>query len=89
MTLDSLGMLSLILGASNLLPIRSFDGGLILHSLIVDKLGRKKTKAILTVTSIFIVVTVGLLGLYMQSFLICIAAVFMYVYGVLLDDNKQ
>ena len=39
MTLSSLGVVSLILGASNLLPIKSFDGGVILKSLISGRLG--------------------------------------------------
>lgn len=87
MTIDSLGMLSLVLGASNLLPIKSFDGGVILRCFLIRRLGDKQTETILFATSIFIVAIVGAVGLFMQSFLLCISAVFMLAYGVLLNDS--
>lgn len=86
MSLSSLGVLSLILGASNLLPIKSFDGGVILKCLLTKRIGKVKTETALMVSSIFIVAIVGVIGLYLKSFLICLSAAFMFVYGVLLND---
>lgn len=89
LALDSLGILSLILGLGNLLPIRSFDGGVILKSVLIQKFNTKKTNQILLVISILIVGLIGLAGLYTQSFLLCISALFMFIYGVVLNDNTQ
>jgi Zn-dependent protease len=87
--LDSLGILSLILGAGNLLPIRSFDGGIILRSMIIEKLGAKKTNQILLAVSILIIAIIGFVGIYIQSLLMCMSALFMFIYGVALNDNTQ
>jgi Zn-dependent protease len=89
MMLDGLGMLSLILGAGNLLPIRSFDGGVILRSMIIGKLGETKTNQVLFVVSILIIALISLIGLYINSLLLCISALFMLIYGVVLNDNTQ
>jgi len=89
LALDSLGILSLILGLGNLLPIRSFDGGVILRSMIIEKIGDKKTNQILLGTSIIIVILVGITGIYMKSLLVCISALFMFIYGVMLNDNSR
>lgn len=88
MTISSLGVLSLILGASNLLPIKSFDGGVILKCLLNTKLDHDKTELILFVTSIFIVGIVACIGIYLGSILACVAATFMFIYGVLARDEK-
>lgn len=89
MLLDSLGILSLILGVGNLLPIKSFDGGVILRSMIIGKLGKAKTNQVLFAVSILIVTLISLVGLYVHSLLLCISALFMFIYGVVLNDSTQ
>ena len=82
LTLDSFCILNLLLGSLNLLPIASFDGGVALNA-AMSKLSDEETATAWTLRiSIGIVIAVAMLAVYMKSFLLGIAALFMLIYSL-------
>ena len=85
--LITLGIISFLLGVSNLLPINSFDGGLILKSCLEHRGYGIVADKILFGTSIFFALTVAVLAIYFKSITAGIAAIFILVYGTMMDDE--
>ena len=83
----SAGLINLFLGVGNLLPVRSFDGGLVLHSFLASTTNKCRADDILRRLTILIVCIVAALGFYMSSLAICSVALFVFVYGILAGEE--
>ena len=84
----SLGVLSLVLGLGNMLPIRSFDGGVILRCLITIKWNDQVAKTVVSYTTLLTVLAVCAMGIWIESILVVLYSIFMLVYGTVMSGNE-
>lgn len=82
------GLINLFLGVGNLLPVKSFDGGLILHSTLSNIFNKNVANNILYKLTILIVCAITILGFYASSITICAIGLFVFVYGVLTCEEE-
>jgi Zn-dependent protease len=87
--IQSLGVLSLMLGTLNMLPIKSFDGGVFLKSILCFRLTKENADTVVLLTSILTILTIVSVGLFTQSWILIASGVFMLVYGLLIKEESS
>jgi len=87
-TFTSLGVLSLVLGLGNMLPIRSFDGGVILRCLLTIKWNDRVAKTVVMYTTLLTVLAGCVAGIWIESILVVLYSIFMLVYGTVMSGNE-
>ena len=80
--------INLVLGIGNLLPVRSFDGGHILHALVAKRLGFERADQILEKVTLLSVAVAVFGGLYFSSWLLFFVGLFIFVYGIATEDSE-
>lgn len=83
----SAGLINLFLGVGNLLPVKSFDGGLIVHAAVSKHFNEKRADEILRRMTILIVCAIAATGFYLTSWVMCSVALFVFIYGSLTDTE--
>lgn len=82
------GIINLVLGIFNLLPVRGLDGGTALHNIISKKFGTDsatKTITVLTLIFGFIILTLGFFLLFNKNFnpTVFIIAIYLFIAALL------
>ena len=83
------GYINLFLGVGNLLPVKSFDGGHILHAIVTQSRGKKRADSVLQTVTLATVGLICLCGLYFSSWTILLSGLFIFVYGAVNDEEES
>lgn len=90
---EIMGYINLILGFFNILPFFSFDGGRFLYYLLQKRINHKSLQAFLTVTSLFVTITISTLSCYIffnikKNLLIIFLSVLM-LFSLIINTFKE
>jgi Zn-dependent protease len=87
-TLNALSLMNILLGVSNILPIRSLDGGIVFREICALKLGHKKADQLLYGLTVTIIIAILALSLYFGSIALCLVSLFIFIYGIITHDDS-
>ena len=79
--------INLLIGVSNLIPVKSFDGGTMLSCFLASHINEEVAHKVLTMSTILIVAMTAAASVYFKSLFVGVIAVFLFMYSLAWKDE--
>ena len=79
--------INLLIGVSNLIPVKSFDGGTMLSCFLASHINEEVAHKVLTVSTILIVAITAAISVYFKSLFVGVIALFLFMYSLAWKDE--